>query len=270
MARRDHKIVDDLARELRLPCPPARVVSLVPSLTETICWLGAADSLVAVTRYCEEPADVVRSLPKVGGTKNPACDEIIALAPDVVLVNSEENRREDVDNLLDAGLTVYVSYPETVREAARSIERIGTLMERQGRAAALANEIEEERQKSISRPHRRFRTFCPIWRNPWMSFNRQTYGHDLIFCSGADNLTADYTERYPTVGLEEIARDAPEVILLPDEPYRFQQRHLADLQPLAGTPAWRDKRSHFVDGKALFWYGPRTPAALKLLRGLLR
>lgn len=264
-----HRVVDDLARELRLPSPPTRVVSLVPSLTETVCWLGAADSLVAVTRYCEEPASVVSSLPKVGGTKNPSCDEIIALAPDVVLVNSEENRREDVDHLLEAGLSVFVSYPETVAESARSIARLGALMDRQGRANTLAKEIEDACKQSLPRPKRRLRMFCPIWRNPWMTFNRRTFGHDLLFSCGADNLTAEREDRYPTVSLEEIARGAPEVVLLPDEPYRFQQRHLEDLRPLAETPAWRDERIHFVDGKALFWYGPRTPAALRLFRGLL-
>jgi ABC-type hemin transport system substrate-binding protein len=260
---------DDLGRAIELIHAPARIVSLVPSVTELICRLGAADCLVGVTRYCEEPAEVVGRLPKLGGTKNPACDRIAPLEPDVVIVNEEENRREDFDRLEAAGLTLFVSYPRTVHGAALSVERIGRLLGREEASAELAGEIEAARREASAAVRRRARAFCPIWRNPWMSFNRDTFASDLLWCAGGANVCARYGERYPRVELEAVAAARPEVVLLPSEPYRFDRRHTESLAPLAEAPAWKNGRVHLVDGKALFWYGPRTPAALRELGRLL-
>jgi len=263
------RAVDDAGRVAQLPAAPARVVSLVPSLTELACALGAADRLVGVTRYCTEPADVIAHLPRVGGTKNPDVDEIRALRPDLVLVNSEENRREDFERLTASGLALFVSFPTGVAAAARSIERLGHVLGTEAAARAMASGIDAALREAAAAVRRRRRVFCPIWRNPWMSFNRDTYAHDLLHCVGGDNVCADLRERYPRVRLEQVAAQRPDVILLPDEPYRFAERHLGSLELLAATPAWREGRIHFVDGPALLWYGPRTAPALQSFRSLL-
>jgi ABC-type Fe3+-hydroxamate transport system substrate-binding protein len=263
------RAVDDAGRALELPGAPARVVSLVPSLTELVCALGAAARLVGVTRYCTDPPDVVARLPRVGGTKNPDRDEIRALRPDVVLVNGEENRREDFERLAAGGMALFVSFPTGVAEAARSVERLGQLLGAETAARALASRIDSALREAAAAVRRRRRLFCPIWRNPWMSFNRDTYVHDLLWWAGGDNVCARLRDRYPVVGLEQVAGWRPEVILLPDEPYRFTARHLASLEPLSATPAWRDGQIHFVDGQALSWYGPRTAPALRSFRSLL-
>ncbi len=262
-------VLDDAGQPWAHAHAPRRIVSLVPSLTELVCALGAAPALVGVTRYCTDPPAVVAGLPKLGGTKNPDCDAILALRPEVVLVNSEENRREDADRLSQAGVALFVSFPSTVREAARSIERVGALLGTEAAAKALAQAIDRELDELAAAVHERSRFFCPIWRKPWMSFNRDTFVHDLLWNAGGDNVCAAASDRYPKVDLNDIAALQPEVVLLPDEPYRFAPRDLPHLEALQDTPAWRTQRIHFVSGQALSWYGPRTPEALRSFRRLL-
>ena len=258
-------LTDDLGRRVELVTPPHRIVSLVPSLTELVCSLGRADRLVGVTRYCVEPAEVVAALPAVGGTKNPDLRRIVGLRPELVLANAEENRREDFQALVDAGVTVWVSFPTTLETAAASIVGVGEAIDARNQAGALAAGIAAARTGTGGQ----VRVFCPIWRKAWMSFNRDTYAHDLLRCAGGDNVCAGEAQRYPTVDLEAVAGADPEVILLPSEPYPFTERHLEYLRPLAQTAALRNRRVHLIDGKTLSWYGPRTVPALALLRRLL-
>jgi ABC-type hemin transport system substrate-binding protein len=246
---------------------PERIVSLVPSLSELVCALGASRRLVGVTRYCTHPPAVMNALRRVGGTKNPSCAAIIELQPDLVLANMEENRAEDVEALSTAGVPVYVTFPQTVRTTATMIGHIGRLIGAVRSSTVLATHIAFERRRQPT--GRRARVFCPIWRNPWMTFNRQTYAHDVLRLAGAYNVCAARTERYPHVTLEEVAALKPDLILLPSEPYRFSARHFRYLDPLQDTPAHRNRRIYLVDGQALSWYGPRTPRALQYFRRLL-
>ncbi len=257
------RVDDDAQRQVVLPHPPRRIVSLVPSVTELVCDLGAADRLIAVTRYCTQPPAVVARLARVGGTKTPLCERIVDLRPDLVLINSEENRRVDFEALLARDVPVFVSFATSVAAAAHSVSRLGQALGVGAPAVRLAREIERTASEVRRVARRRCRVFCPIWRKPWMSFNADTYCHDVLASAGGDNLCADAVRRYPEVDLECIAAAAPEIILLPDEPYPFARRHLRFLQPLTETPAWRAGRVMFVDGKALSWYGARTPAALR-------
>ncbi|MGD9764666.1 MAG: ABC transporter substrate-binding protein [Candidatus Binatia bacterium] len=263
------QVADDAGRAVELVGSPQRIVSLVPSVTELICDLGCADRLVGVTRFCTEPAAVVARLPRVGGTKTPIGQRITALRPDLILVNSEENRREDFEALVATGVPVFVSFATTVAGAARSVERLGVVLGAERAALALTDRMETEHRRVLAAVRHRSRVFCPVWRRPWMSFNADTYCHDVLASAGADNVCAAAATRYPSVSLEEVARAAPEVILLPDEPYPFGERHRQTLRPLADTPACREGRVHFVDGKALSWYGARTPQALWMFAELL-
>ena len=258
-------LTDDLGRRIDLTAPPRRIVSLVPSLTELVCALDRGDHLVGVTEYCVEPPDVVGRLPTVGGTKNPDLTRIIELRPELVLVNAEENRREDFQSLMAAGVTVWVSFPCTLTAAKESVERVGKLIDAVPLAVALVRDISAAEQGAAAG----VRVFCPIWRKPWMSFNRDTYAHDLLRAAGGENVCADRPTRYPTVDLDTVRHADPQVILLPSEPYPFGERHLNLLGPLAETSAVRNRRVHLIDGKVLFWYGPRTAPGLALLRGLL-
>jgi ABC-type Fe3+-hydroxamate transport system substrate-binding protein len=220
-----------------------------------------------VTRFCTHPPNVVGVLPKVGGTKNPDIDAIVSLRPDLVVVNSEENRQEDFTRLEQAGLAIFVSFPRTVEEAALSIERLGAALDRETAAGDLSDSIRAAAQRVATAAGRRI--FCPIWRNPWMSFNDDTFAHDILRRAGGLNVCADLEARYPKVELEAVAAADPEVILLPDEPYVFAEEHKSKLVGLERSTAVRNGEVHLIDGKALSWYGPRTPAALEEFARLL-
>ncbi len=263
-------VADDLGRAVRLRAPARRIVSLVPSVTETLFALGCGEAVVGVTRYCTEPPAAVARVERIGGTKNPDVAHIGALAPDLVLVDAEENRREDFDALEQLGLTLFVLFPVRARDCVDLLRRIGQLTGTAPCAEGLATALERRLASVASAAgHPPRRVFCPIWKNPWMSFNRQTYAHDMLANAGGENVCAAYAERYCTVTLDAIATAMPEVILLPDEPYVFTAKVLPALDPLRDTPAWRGGRVHFIDGKALSWFGARTAAALEYLQGYL-
>jgi ABC-type hemin transport system substrate-binding protein len=263
-------IIDDAGRSIMLPRAARRIVSLVPSLTETLATLGCGDALVGVTRYCTEPADALRHVERVGGTKNPDGKRIRALQPDLIVLNAEENRREDFDAFERAGLPMFVLFPHRVSDVLGLIDKLGALTG----CVAAARRMHDELNDALGEAQgwvraTRWRVFCPIWKNPWMSFNRDTYVHDLLRLAGGENVCGGRAERYCAITLEDIASEDPQVVLLPDEPYVFAPKDLASLAPLAATSAGESRRIHFIDGRALSWYGPRTAPALRYLRGMI-
>jgi ABC-type Fe3+-hydroxamate transport system substrate-binding protein len=199
---------------------------------------------VACTRFCEQP-----DLMTVGGTKNPDVDAIVDLAPDLVVVDAEENRREDHDALVAAGLDVHVltvtSVDAATTQMADLAHRLGVAWRPRLPTGAGAVAV---------------RAFVPIWRRPWMSIGGRTYGSDLLAKAGVANVLADAAEVYPTVELDDVAALGPDVVLAPSEPYEFGERHLPELASVAPTV--------FVDGRDLFWWGVRTPGAIARLAEL--
>jgi ABC-type Fe3+-hydroxamate transport system substrate-binding protein len=237
--------------------PPARIVSLVPSLTELVWWLGAGECLVGRTRFCTEPAGVIEAVPIMGGTKNPHVDRIVAAQPDLVVANKEENRREDVEALQQAGPNVLLTDPDTVDEALAMIAELGDILGRGERATELIADVRAALAESSSSFEPR--VFVAVWKEPLMGLGGNAYGHDLLERSGGVNVLAG-RPRYPEVTAEEIAALHPELILLPDEPYPFKQSDVDDFASIA--PA------RVIDGKLLWWYGPRMPAGIRTLRAM--
>lgn len=266
-------VLDAAGRRVHVPVLPSRIISLVPSITETLFALGLDERLAGVTRYCVEPKAGVARKPKVGGQKDPDLAKIQALQPDLIVANVEENRREDIDLLAARGIAVYTTYPRTVVEGIAMIRDLGRVTGTEEHAEAIARSLEEvygEISAEAAR-HRPVRVFCPIWRRPYMSINSDTYVHDVIRTCGGENIFAGKPERYPHVSLAEVADLKAEVIILPDEPYRFLPRHMKDFEPFEhAIPALRAGRSHFVDGKLLSWYGPRIGESLRTIRSLLQ
>ncbi|HVN87016.1 MAG TPA: helical backbone metal receptor [Candidatus Binatia bacterium] len=260
---------DDAGRRVEIAEAPRRIVSLVPSLTETLFALGCGQRVIGVTRYCTEPADDVALRAKVGGTKNPDCAALCRLEPDLVIVNAEENRREDFRHLETMGLRVFVTFPQTLDAAADLLRRLGVVTGCSERGAALATELRSAIADVRVNVGARCRVFCPIWKNPWMTIAAGTYVDDVLRTAGGDNIFRDRPGPYPTITLDESAAQQPEVVLLPDEPYRFSPRDLGDCAALDDTPAARAGRIHFVDGKALSWYGPRAAAGLRAIAALM-
>lgn len=258
---------DALGREVTVPYPPRRVVSLIPSVTEICFALEAGERLVGVTAFCTEPPAGVAGKVRVGGEKNPDLDLIRRLEPDLVIANVEENRRPDVEALAESDLPVYVIYPRTVDEGIALLKTLGELLgvPAAGEAQAARVEAALEKVRGLRAGRAPVRVFCPIWKNPWMSCNRDTYVHDVLITCGGENITAERPERYPRVTLEEVAAAAPDVILLPDEPFRFGPRHVPLFQAFPGMPAVREGRVRCIDGKWISWYGPRMAEALPAL-----
>ena len=196
---------------------------------------------------------------------------IRSLDPDLVLANVEENLKEHVETLRGWGIPVFVQYPRTVAEGIRMVEELGTVTASAERAGEIAGAIWPlyHQAERLGEARRRVGVFCPIWRNPYMTINRDTYVHDMLTLCGGRNVFAERPERYPEVTLDEVAAARPEVILLPDEPYRFRKVHIQDFAPYEDVPAVRDGRIYLVDGKLLAWYGPRIGEALQALPSLL-
>jgi ABC-type Fe3+-hydroxamate transport system substrate-binding protein len=254
-----------------VPARPSRIVSLIPSITELLFALGLDDRIVGVTVFCTEPRDRVARTAKVGREKDPDLSRIRALAPDLVIANMEENRRDVVEALRAAGVPGWVTFLRTVAEGIELIRELGALTGTEAAAGAIAGPIETAHAAMLARTAARsqVRVFCPIWRGPYMTVNRDTYVHDMLRTCGGDNVFAESEARYPTVTLDDVRDAAPEVILLPDEPYRFRAVHRADFASLADVPAVRAGRIRLVDGKLLSWYGPRIGEAFERLPALL-
>ena len=231
-----------------------RVVSLVPSLTETLFALGAGPSVVGVTRFCTEPAAEVAGLPKVGGTKRSDVDAILDLEPDLVVMNEEENRAADAAALQAAGVDVLVTFPQDWDGALATIRQLADATQRP--AAPLLEGLDRERREAEELvAGRRVRVFFPVWKQPWIAFNARTYCHDILTRAGGENVFADHADRYPRVLLDEVLARAPEIALLPSEPYDFGEAHATELR--TAVPDVR-----LIDGAALSWYGPRQGAGL--------
>lgn len=254
------RVVDDLGAAVPVADEPARIVSLVPSLSETLAHWGMGDRLVGVTEWCVEPRGAFDRAVRVRGTKNPDVDRIRALAPTLVLANEEENREIDVRRLRQAGVAVYVTRVRTVPEAAHSLQRLGHVLGGGQAVDTLAGQLHEVSGHAGDQRDAVL-TLCPIWRDPWMVVGRDTFAGDLLARAGARVWHPPGDARYPRVELEAARAAGVGLVLLPDEPYPFGA---SDLDAFDGWEA----ALHLVDGAALTWWGPRTPPAHRELRRL--
>lgn len=240
---------------------PQRLVSLVPSMTETVCRLGAADRLVGITRYCTHPAEQLHDIVRVGGTKNPVLERIALLAPDLVIGNSEENRGEDLA-WLRARFPVLVHEPRTVIEASAAIHELGGVLDltdaAQAMVLAIAAQVTRAEVALLERGATR--VFYAIWKKPWMGANRSTFIHDVLRRAGAVNVCADADDRYPTVAPEAIAAAGVDLVLLPSEPWEFgdDDRREVIERELFGA----DVPVLLCDGRDFCWHGAHTAPGL--------
>jgi ABC-type Fe3+-hydroxamate transport system substrate-binding protein len=240
--------VDDLGAELALAGPPRRVVSLVPSLTEAVA-VSAPGLLVGATDYCTHPAPL--SVSRVGGSKYPSVDAVLALTPDLVLANAEENRPEDVAALRAAGVAVWVTFPRTLDEAFVSLARMLSVLG-VGSPAWLA----DAREAWAQPPEYALRVVVPVWRRPWIVLGGRTFAADVLARLGLVNVYQDAPERYPRPALAEIA--GCDLVVLPDEPYAFSG--------VDGPEAFAGRPCALVSGRHLTWYGPSLADAREVLR----
>jgi ABC-type Fe3+-hydroxamate transport system substrate-binding protein len=228
--------------------PPAiAVVSLVPSITETLLAWGIRPA--AVTRFCEAPG-----IPTVGGTKNPDVEIILELGPDLVVMDAEENRIEDATALQAAGVRVHATHVRSFDQVEPMLAALWEAMGGEGQHPS-----RQQPAQRLSVPTAAVEPFAwvPIWRRPWMSLGGGTYGSSLLAEAGIRNVLDGSGEAYPRFGLEEASALQPDLVLAPSEPYPFSERHRLELEQVAPVV--------FVDGRELFWWGDRTEGALNRL-----
>jgi ABC-type Fe3+-hydroxamate transport system substrate-binding protein len=228
-------------------------VSLVPSLTEAVA-LTAPGMLVGATDWCVHPAGL--DVARVGGSKYPDLEAVMALRPDLVLMNVEENRQSDADALRAAGLRLHVTYPRTVDQA---LAELGELFEVLGapRPGWLDDAVAAWRFPAVT-PVRQ--AVIPVWRKPWVVLGSDTFAGDVLARLGIDNVFGSDPERYPRPSLSEILARKPELAVLPDEPYKFTSTD----GPFPPVPY------ALVSGRHLTWYGPSLAEAPLILNGQLR
>ncbi len=250
---------------------PRRVVSLLPSMTESLFDLELGHTLVGVTDFCTEPADKVGEIQRVGGTKTPRVDTILALKPELVLANQEENSREAVEELRASGVAVWVTFPKTVRAALDDLWQVVRCFRSEAgitRLRTLEQAYEWASLAHAAEPAVPY--FCPIWQTvrggkdvEWITFNVDTYVHDLLRLLGGENVFAGLQERYPTVTLAEVRAAQPAVVVLPSEPYAFSAEDQRRIEDWLGAV-----RLIRVEGSLITWNGTRLGRALAQLGAL--
>ena len=259
-----HKVslVDAAGVEHAPAGPDARIVCLVPSITELLCDLGLAPQLVGRTGFCIHPREVVRSIPKVGGTKDVKLDRIRELAPTHVVVNVDENRLEDVEELATFVPSIVVTHPlgAARQPAAVPAPRRHLRPWRAGGGALRPLRRGARRRPRDERPERN--VLYLIWREPWMTVSRDTYIARTLELVGWRTMPAESEERYPTVELPRNGNGV-DLVLLPSEPYRFRAKHVPELEELLPRA-----QVSLVDGEATSWYGSRAIAGIRSVAAL--
>ncbi len=240
---------------------PLRLVSLVPSTTETLFALGRGDELVGYTRFCVHPQGRITKERWIGGTKNPKIERIIGLQPDLVLANREENRLEDIQALDEAGISVWVAEPRTVGEAIADIRQMSMLIGCASKGEVMAQKVEQALAEARRYARQSPITFAYlIWRKPWMAAGRETFISEMLTEGGARNLFAG---RYPQASLEDLK--GVERLLMASEPFPFAEQHRQELLAEGFTP----EQLRLVDGERLSWHGVRLLQGLPYLREVL-
>lgn len=251
--------------------PEARIVSLVPSLTELLFELGLGDKVVGRTGFCIHPRAQLRTVEKVGGTKDVRLERVRALAPTHLIVNIDENRRETVDELATIIPHVIVTHPNTPRDNIALYRLFGGIFACEAQALRLETELDaalaEAAAARASLPLER--VLYLIWREPWMTIASDTYIAAMLAEVGWQTLPAVEggdlgAARYPTFEWDAPWLAEVQRVLLSTEPYRFQARHVTEVAALAARPAM------LVDGEMASWYGSRVIAGLRYLAGLRR
>lgn len=253
-------LTDSMGLSFETQKRPQRVISLVPSTTETIFAIGAGSRLVGRTRFCIHPREELQGIASVGGTKNPKLDRVRQLEPDLILANREENREQDVLRLREIA-PVYVAFPRRLQEAMDEIRHLGHLLHHRDEADQLVRSLERSRaQLSQSR---RFRYLYLIWRQPYMAAGRGCFIDALLEEAGGENALDETRGRYPELAPEEIDSIPLDVLLLSSEPFPFHESHAAELRSRS-----RGRLVLLVEGAYLSWHGARLRQGLPYLKKL--
>jgi ABC-type Fe3+-hydroxamate transport system substrate-binding protein len=243
------QFVDQLNRTIELEKVPQRIVSLVPSQTELLIYLGLKDKLVGITKFCIHPKNITRSIDKVGGTKNFKLDKIHSLNPDLIIANKEENEELKLKELMNQ-YPVWISDITNLKQATEMINKIGALTNKKTESINLSNEINYRFKKIKIHKKEVQSVLYLIWKNPFMSVNQNTFINNMLSKLGWHNVCSEYSNRYPEITEEDIKKLNPDIILLSSEPFPFKEKHKRDFQKLMPKSDVK-----IIDGEMFSWYG---------------
>jgi len=246
---------------------PARIISLVPSITELLFDLGLGDQIVGRTHYCIHPAPAVAAIPSVGGTKKIKYARLQALQPTHIILNIDENPRELADRLIADGLRVIVTHPQAPADNPPLYRLLGHIFNRQTEAERLVAAFEQALMTVQRQVWPTRQVLYLIWRQPWMSVSRDTYIARMLALVGWETLPAESTVRYPELTLDRTLLDSADLILFSTEPYRFQP---ADLENFARDEHSPAEKLRLIDGEMTSWYGSRAITGLAELAHFAR
>lgn len=255
------KFVDNLYEEIIINYPPHRIISLVPSITELLFNLGLNNEIVGITKYCVHPKELIKNKTVVGGVHNIDFATIKSLKPDLIIANKEENKKVEIMQL-SINQNVWVSDVKNFNQALNLITNIGELTKKTETAQKISNEIIKNfinnkiKQKNISVAYL-------IWKDPYITINKNTFINDMIGMCGLRNVFSDKTEQYPKITLNEIKQKNPDFILLSSEPYDFNDndaKNIKDKLPFS--------KIKFVDGEMFSWYGSHMLKSYRYFSGL--
>ena len=242
------KYIDQLGRTITLPHPPKRIISLVPSITELLYDLGLFEQLIGRTKFCVHPKEELKAIPKIGGTKNVNIDRVIALQPDLIIANKEENDKSQIEQL-SQHFPVWISDIANFTAAMEMIDALGIIVAKEIAAQQIIKDSTHLLQQLKTQKKRKAAYL--IWQKPYMTIGQDTYIHDMLQHAGYENVFGEQN-RYPSFTLEALKNRQPAIILLSSEPFPFKQKHMEELALIfPNTPI------QLVDGEAFSWYGTR-------------
>lgn len=257
------KVTDDLGREVNIPFPPKRIISTVPSTTEFLFDLGLGNRVISRTRFCKYPESDIAKLPNIGGPKDLYFDKIRLLDPDLILVNEEENKKEQIEVLLDE-FPVYVCKVRNYDEALQNILNTGKIVGSEPKSFEIANTI-QARFSQLPVNLKSQSVLYLIWKDPYMVAGKDTFINSMIEKCGFRNAIADKDSRYPKMTAEEISKLNPDLVFLSSEPFSFTKKHIQEIQNLLPNT-----KIELVDGEMFSWFESHLRKAGKYFNDLIQ
>ncbi len=262
-------LIDDFGAAHRPAEGEVRIVSLVPSITELVFALGLENQLVGRTSFCVHPDPAVESVAKVGGTKTVKLEKVKALAPTHVIVNVDENRKQDVDEMARSGMTIVVTHPVEPTDNLRLYRLLGGIFRRPDAAERLCREFQQAHASLLETagnlPQRN--VLYLIWRDPWMTISEDTYISRTLALAGLKSRGGRADVRYPEITFNEPLMKDVDIVLLSSEPFPFKQKHVDEVRGL--TQKW-SVPVEIIDAEMVSWYGPRAIPGLRYLKSFAR
>ncbi len=257
-------IKDLTGRDITLIDSPKRVVSLIPSVTHTLFEIDCGDLVVGRTDFCNKPEEA-KKIKSIGSPKKIDIDKIIALTPDLIIADVEENRKSDVEELVKSGFKVYIASIKKIEDIITFLTHMGQIFENK-KVQGIIKKI--ERELSSPPPSKKIATFLPIWRNPYMCFNEETFLDDILKRCGFHNIFRKNRKKYFKLNEEEIQKSEFDLLMLPSEPYNFHE--LEPIEIIEDLKLSPHVKIAYIPGEWVAWYGAITPEGLKELKKLYR